>query len=263
MKISDSTFLEQFENQTLAPEHFNHYGHLRLAWLYLNSNPLEEAIQKVTNGFSSYANSLGVTDKFHHTLTEAIVRIMASRLPHGKEENLDVYLENNRDLVDDIRAAVNVHYSDKLGLLKPSSRSDANYRQYTKQDYQRLSKIMAYREAGVPLATIIELLEDNQQVNRAQILEEQIEQLNAEILKIRKQQQATIELLKSGGLNLPTRSMNKNQWVELLESVGMSETDMWTWHAEFEKRMPQAHQDFLESLNISEEEIQQIRKKSK
>jgi hypothetical protein len=47
--------------------------------------------------------------------------------------------------------------------------------------------------------------------------------------------------------NLPSRSMNKQQWVRLLESTGMSE----------------AHQDFLESLDIPEQEIKTIRSRSK
>jgi hypothetical protein len=57
--------------------------------------------------------------------------------------------------------------------------------------------------------------------------------------------------------------MNKTQWVNLLASSGMSDEDMWQWHVEFEKYMPEAHQDFLESLNISQSEILEIREKSR
>jgi hypothetical protein len=111
MTITDEKFLEQFENQNLKPELFDHYGHLRLAWLYLNEYPLETAIEKVTNGISTYASSLGATDKFQHTLTEAIVRIMANRLNSGNEDSFEAYLATNRDLFDDILSVVKVHYS--------------------------------------------------------------------------------------------------------------------------------------------------------
>ena len=90
----------------------------------------------------------------------------------------------------------------------------------------------------------------------------QLEQLNQEIAKLRKQQQMTLELLGARGIETSSRSMSKEQWVELLASAGMSESDMTLWHREFEKRMPEAHQDFLESLNIPEEEIQTIRQLS-
>lgn len=154
-------------------------------------------------------------------------------------------------------------YYDKIGLLRPSARSKSNYREYTNADYQRLEKIMKYRTAGMALKAIQDLLEEGGQASRAQVLEAQVEQLNQEIAQLRKQQQVTIELLKSNNINLPTRSMNKTQWVKLLESTGMSDDDMWQWHIEFEKRMPEAHQDFLESLNISAKEIKEIRRKSR
>jgi hypothetical protein len=37
---------------------------------------------------------------------------------------------------------------------------------------------------------------------------------------------------------------------------------MRKWHAEFEKNLPEAHQDFLESLGVPEDEITMIRKLS-
>ena len=114
MLLSDKAFIEQFENKTLAPELFSHNGHLRLAWLYLQSYPLQQAIEKVTSGISAYASSLGATDKFQHTLTEAIVRIMALRMKQGNASTLEDYLVDNRDLVDDIMSVVEIYYSRQL-----------------------------------------------------------------------------------------------------------------------------------------------------
>jgi hypothetical protein len=113
MAITGEKFLEQFESQTLKPELFDHYGHLRLAWLYLNKYPLKIAVEKVTGGISTYASSLGATDKFQHTLTEAIVRIMANRLNCGNDDSFEAFLVTNRDLVDDIYSVVRLHYSDE------------------------------------------------------------------------------------------------------------------------------------------------------
>ncbi len=121
MKISDQSFISQFEKQTLDPCHFDHYGHLRLAWIYLNSYPLELAVEKVTRGISDYANSLGATDKFQHTLTEAIVRIMAERLKESEAGDLGNFLAANPDLVQDVLGLVKRYYSDAL-LASPTAR---------------------------------------------------------------------------------------------------------------------------------------------
>ena len=43
MSISHQQFLEQFENQTLDPNYFDHRGHIRLAWLYLNDATFDQA----------------------------------------------------------------------------------------------------------------------------------------------------------------------------------------------------------------------------
>jgi len=154
-------------------------------------------------------------------------------------------------------------YYDKQGLLRPSSRTDGNYRQYTQKDYDRLSKVVTYRDSGLSLTSIAELLDQKGKTHRVKVLEDQVAELNEEIHRLRKQQQVTIELLRTDGIDRPARSMNKKQWVKLLESSGMSDEDMWQWHIEFERHMPEAHQDFLESLNIPLGEIKAIRKKSK
>jgi hypothetical protein len=45
-----------------------------------------------------------------------------------------------------------------------------------------------------------------------------------------------------------------------MRAAGFSEQDMRRWHKEFEKSAPQEHQEFLEFLHISAEEIKSIRK---
>lgn len=113
MNLSDQDFLYQFEQKTLPAEDFDHRGHLRLAWLYLNLFPLDVAIVKTTKGIEAYANSLGATGKFHHTLTEAIIRIMHARVLQGGQETLDEFLSRNPELVRNIRGEVLRYYSEE------------------------------------------------------------------------------------------------------------------------------------------------------
>jgi len=153
-------------------------------------------------------------------------------------------------------------YYDKKGLLKPSARSAANYRRYSDLDYQRLQKIMNYRDTGLSLFEIKKLLNGESDNQRISILAAQLDNLNKSIAQLREQQQIIVDMIGHDAISRTTRSMNKKQWVELLSSIGLSEKEMIQWHIEFERRMPEAHKDFLQSLNIPKDEIKSIRKRS-
>ena len=45
----------------------------------------------------------------------------------------------------------------------------------------------------------------------------------------------------------------------MFRSIGMTDDDMQRWHAHFERSMPEAHQDFLESLGLDAAEVKRIR----
>jgi len=53
-----------------------------------------------------------------------------------------------------------LHHYDAIGLLRPSHRSNGEYRLYTRQDLARLHQIRLYRELDMPLAKIREVLDD-------------------------------------------------------------------------------------------------------
>ncbi|MCA9935215.1 MAG: MerR family transcriptional regulator [Anaerolineales bacterium] len=53
-----------------------------------------------------------------------------------------------------------LHHYDHIGLLKPSSRTEAGYRQYNQQDLLRLQQILFYKELDVPLQEIGSILDD-------------------------------------------------------------------------------------------------------
>jgi MerR family transcriptional regulator, thiopeptide resistance regulator len=48
-----------------------------------------------------------------------------------------------------------------------------------------------------------------------------------------------------------------------MKSSGFSTDQMQRWHSEFERTAPEQHQEFLEFLHMSPEEIQTIREQSK
>ncbi|HEY0494744.1 MAG TPA: MerR family transcriptional regulator [Kutzneria sp.] len=54
-----------------------------------------------------------------------------------------------------------LHHYDQIGLVRPSRRSEAGYRLYSDADVQTLNRVVFYRELGLELGEIAELLADN------------------------------------------------------------------------------------------------------
>ena len=53
-----------------------------------------------------------------------------------------------------------LHHYDRIGLLSPSGRTAAGYRQYAPADLDRLHQVLLYRELGFPLEEVAALLDD-------------------------------------------------------------------------------------------------------
>ena len=53
-----------------------------------------------------------------------------------------------------------LHHYDRIGLLSPSGRTSAGYRQYSPADLDRLHQVLLYRELGFPLEEVATLLDD-------------------------------------------------------------------------------------------------------
>jgi len=113
-EISDSDFLSQFENKSLDHLHFDHLGHLRIAWLYLNAQDLDSAIRSTCTGIKTYAESLGAKDKFSYTITNALVRIMATRIRDLNDRSWQGFIRQNNDLVNDAMSVLLLHFSEAL-----------------------------------------------------------------------------------------------------------------------------------------------------
>lgn len=116
MTQSDRQFLWQFEQLTLPAEQFNHLGHLKIAWLYLSMSTTEQACDKACCGIRNYAASLGAATKFHFTITQALVLIMALRITKTEQTGGDwqAFVTNNQDLVDNALNVLYQYYSPDL-----------------------------------------------------------------------------------------------------------------------------------------------------
>jgi DNA-binding transcriptional MerR regulator len=150
-------------------------------------------------------------------------------------------------------------YYDSIGLLKPSGKSAAHYRQYSREDALRLEKICRYRKLGLSLASITEILSAPEDGIRS-VLEKRLAELVKEISRIREQQHVIVRMLHDESLRGRVPVLDKESWVGILRAAGLDETGMRKWHKEFEKRSPLSHQEFLEGLGITPDEIRKIRK---
>lgn len=111
--FSDDAFLAAFNDCSAPPSAFNHEGHLRIAWIHLQRYPAEKAIWLTCEGIARFANHLGAPDKYNRTLSEALMRIMANRGAGSKERPFEVFLTENRDLVEDALGLLRRYYTDE------------------------------------------------------------------------------------------------------------------------------------------------------
>lgn len=160
-----------------------------------------------------------------------------------------------------------LHY-EELGLLLAAGRSPAGYRLYGEQEIERLQSIRRYREAGLALPVIKELLDRRasqtppQPNETASLLEARLLSICQEIERLREQQKILARLLATPEFQSRPRCQGKDAWMGLLRQAGFTEADMLDWHRGFEADDSQGHTAFLRSLGLSEGEISSIRKAS-
>lgn len=154
-----------------------------------------------------------------------------------------------------------LHY-EKENLLTCEARNEAGYRLYTQKQLERVQRIKRFREAGVSLSEVRQLLAAN--INQTQtILEVRLAEISTEIEKLKQQQMLTFKLLQKIGVTDSPVAMTKALWTDCLRRAGLDDAGMRRWHVEFESRAPHAHFDFLLSIGINTEEAQHIQQLSR
>jgi hypothetical protein len=109
---SDEEFLAAFTTCRLPAAQFDHRGHLRIAWLLLQRHPLEQAIEQICTGIARLALHLGAPGKYHRTVSEALVRLMAAG--GARALSWSEFLHANPDLLTNIKGTLARYYSAEL-----------------------------------------------------------------------------------------------------------------------------------------------------
>lgn len=148
-------------------------------------------------------------------------------------------------------------YYDRIGLLRPTGRSRSDYREYAPEDAKRLERICFFREAGLGLAEIADLLDGER--GTSTVLEERLRAINRELAGLRAQQRLVAGMLRTVANGPEASRLDKDLWLSLQKASEMDDAALRRWHSEFERRAPQAHHEFLLGLGLDEKEAIQIR----
>jgi MerR family transcriptional regulator, thiopeptide resistance regulator len=153
-------------------------------------------------------------------------------------------------------------YYDRIGLLKPSGRTGAGYRCYSENDRRRLERICQFREAGLTLKDIGRVLSSGGKPG-VKLLDQRMRENTANIVGLKNQQRVLAGMLSRIASGNSQPPVDVELWVEMLEAAGVNQKARKRWHTEFERRAPEAHNEFLLSLGIPREEVAKVRRWSR
>lgn len=113
--LSDEELVEEFESCRLPAAQFHHADHIRLAWIYLGRMSEEAATLRIEQAIRRFAAHNGVSQKYHHTITLAWMRLVAAaRRASPKAGNFESFSAQHADLFE--MKTVNQFYSaERLG----------------------------------------------------------------------------------------------------------------------------------------------------
>jgi hypothetical protein len=79
---TDAELLDAFEHRTLPSEQWTHRAHVRIAYIYLDRLPFDDALDRIRAGIKAYnaANNVpeGPTSGYNETTTRAFLHIVAA-----------------------------------------------------------------------------------------------------------------------------------------------------------------------------------------
>ncbi|HEX9945573.1 MAG TPA: hypothetical protein VGG03_26470 [Thermoanaerobaculia bacterium] len=98
--MTDTEFVQRFEDCTLPNSAFHHRDHVRLAWLYLRRYPALEALARFAGGLKRFAAANGRAGLYHETITWAYLFLIHERMAEADAgETWEEFVAQNADLL--------------------------------------------------------------------------------------------------------------------------------------------------------------------
>lgn len=132
-----------------------------------------------------------------------------------------------------------LHHWDAIGLIVPSGRTSSGYRVYSDADIARIHRVLVYRELGIALSDIAEVLDDPT-ADPQEHLRRQRSQLTSQIDRLQAMLKAVDQLLDAGGKGIrltPEQQSEifgatwRTEWVDEAEQR-WSGTPQWNQYAD-------------------------------
>ena len=115
--IADShieQIVRAFEDATLEPAAFDHEAHILVGWRYLQEYSLAEAISRFTTAIRRLTRKLGVSSKYHETITWFYLIKIAERCNGNEAADWNAFKAANPDLFAWNPSLVDNYYSKAL-----------------------------------------------------------------------------------------------------------------------------------------------------
>src|SRR2546430_371861 len=87
---------------------FHHADHIRLAWVYLRTLPLLEAIERFTTSLKRFADHHGKPGLYHETITWAYLLLIHERM--NGEQSFEAFRAKNSDLFTWKPSILDIYY---------------------------------------------------------------------------------------------------------------------------------------------------------
>ena len=110
-QLNDEEFELQFRSGTLNPSLFNHEAHIRLAWIHVTKNGLEEALINIDNQLLDYVSSLGAKNKYNKTVTISAIKAVYHFVQKSKSNNFKDFIAEFPRLKTNFKELLEQHYS--------------------------------------------------------------------------------------------------------------------------------------------------------
>lgn len=102
--------IEKFESGQIEADLFDHEAHVYVAWLFVTTFELADAIARFDGALRRLTARLGVPGKYHATITWFFLLLIAER--SRENEGWQTFKSRNPDLTRDSKATLNRYYSD-------------------------------------------------------------------------------------------------------------------------------------------------------
>jgi hypothetical protein len=109
--MDDDALVRAFEGCELAS--FRHADHVRVAWVYLQREPLLPALTRFTAAIRRFAAAKGAPERYHETITVAYLLLIAERIRQEPGLSWPEFAARNTDLLIWKPSVLSRYYTEK------------------------------------------------------------------------------------------------------------------------------------------------------